>query len=57
MACVYGDESAIVSHELAHEIVKRIPDCRGPIAIPQSHHHVLLDQPLSLVSALRALLY
>lgn len=57
MAYVYGDGSAIVSHELAHEIVSHIPDCRGPIAIPESHHHVLLDQPLSLVCALRALLY
>jgi pimeloyl-ACP methyl ester carboxylesterase len=57
MAYVYGDSSAIVSHELAHEIVSRIPNCRGPIAIPESHHHVPLDQPLSLVSALKALLY
>jgi hypothetical protein len=29
----------------------------GPIEIPECHHHVMLDQPLSLVSALRALLY
>lgn len=57
MAYVYGDDSAVVSHELAHEIVRNIPNCRGPIAIPESHHHILLDQPLSLVAALRALLY
>jgi pimeloyl-ACP methyl ester carboxylesterase len=57
VAYVYGDSSAIVSHELAHEIVGRIANCRGPIAIPESHHHVLLDQPLSLVATLRALLY
>lgn len=57
MAYVYGDSSATVSHELAHEIVRHIPQCRGPIAIPESHHHVMLDQPLSLVAALRALLY
>lgn len=57
VAYVYGDDSAVVSHELAHDIVRHIPDCHGPIAIPESHHHVLLDQPLSLVSALRALLY
>lgn len=56
-AYVYGDNSAIVPHELAHEIVRLIPECRGPIAIPESHHHVMLDQPLSLVAALRALLY
>jgi pimeloyl-ACP methyl ester carboxylesterase len=57
MAYVYGDDSAVVSHQLAHEIVRLIPNCRGPIAIPESHHHVMLDQPLSLVAALRALLY
>jgi pimeloyl-ACP methyl ester carboxylesterase len=54
---IYGDASAIVSRQHAHEIVRHIPNARGPIAIPQSHHHVLLDQPLSLVSALRAALY
>jgi pimeloyl-ACP methyl ester carboxylesterase len=54
---IYGDASAIVSRKHAHEIVRHIPNACGPIAIPQSHHHVLLDQPLSLVSALRAALY
>jgi pimeloyl-ACP methyl ester carboxylesterase len=54
---VYGDHSIIVPHEHAAEIVSHIPNCRGPIAIPESHHHVMLDQPLSLVAALRALLY
>jgi pimeloyl-ACP methyl ester carboxylesterase len=54
---IYGDDSAIVSREHAHEIVRHIPNCRGPVAIPQSHHHVLLDQPLSLVSALKAVLF
>lgn len=54
---IYGDASAIVSRKHAHEIVRHIPNAHGPIAIPESHHHVLLDQPLSLVSALRAVLY
>ena len=54
---IYGDASAIVSRKHAHEIVRHIPNAHGPIAIPQSHHHVLLDQPLSLVAALRAALY
>ena len=54
---VYGDLSAVVTRELAHAIVERLPQGRGPIAIPQAHHHVLLDQPLSLVSALKAVLY
>lgn len=54
---VYGDQSIVVSRELAHAIVKRLKHGRGPIAVPQSHHHVLLDQPLSLVAALKAVLY
>ncbi|MBM0103925.1 alpha/beta hydrolase [Steroidobacter sp. S1-65] len=57
VSIVYGDASAIVSHEHAAELVALIPNCHGPIAIPESHHHVMLDQPLSLVAALRALLY
>jgi pimeloyl-ACP methyl ester carboxylesterase len=54
---VYGDASAVVSRQHAHEIVRCLRNGHGPIAIPQSHHHVLLDQPLSLVAALRAVLY
>jgi pimeloyl-ACP methyl ester carboxylesterase len=54
---IYGDQSIVVSRELAHAIVKSLKQGRGPIAVPQSHHHVLLDQPLSLVAALKAVLY
>ena len=54
---IYGAASAIVSREHAYDIVRHIPNAHGPIAIPESHHHVLLDQPLSLVSALRGVLY
>jgi pimeloyl-ACP methyl ester carboxylesterase len=54
---IYGDASAIVSRQHAHDIVGCLRNGHGPIAIPESHHHVLLDQPLSLVAALRAALY
>ncbi|HJY38582.1 MAG TPA: alpha/beta hydrolase [Steroidobacteraceae bacterium] len=54
---IYGAASAIVSRQHAHDIVSCFRDGHGPIAIPESHHHVLLDQPLSLVAALRAVLY
>jgi pimeloyl-ACP methyl ester carboxylesterase len=55
---IYGDRSAIVSRAHAHAIMKHLRNGRGPIAIPQSHHHhVMLDQPLALVAALRAILY
>jgi len=54
---IYGDRSAVVSRAHAHAIMGHVRDGRGPIAIPQSHHHVMLDQPLALVAALRAILY
>ena len=54
---IYGDQSIVVSRKLAHAIVQRLKHGRGPVAVPQSHHHVLLDQPLSLVAALKAVLY
>ncbi len=54
---LYGDQSAVVSPPLAHAIAVQLKQGRGPIAIPQSHHHVMLDQPLCLVTALRAVLF
>ena len=54
---IYGDQSAVVSRELAHAIVKHLQHGHGPIAVPNSHHHVLLDQPIALVAGVKALLY
>jgi pimeloyl-ACP methyl ester carboxylesterase len=54
---IYGEHSIVVQRERAHAIVGHMRNGRGPIAIPTAHHHVLLDQPLALVSALRAVLY
>jgi pimeloyl-ACP methyl ester carboxylesterase len=56
VAYVYGDRSAVVSAELARQIVKHLRHGTGPIAIASSHHHVLLDQPLALVQTLQELL-
>jgi pimeloyl-ACP methyl ester carboxylesterase len=57
VAYLYGDQSVVVSSELAHAIVGHLKLGSGPIAIRQSHHHVMLDQPLSLIAALKAILY
>jgi pimeloyl-ACP methyl ester carboxylesterase len=51
---MYGELSIVVSPQLAQAIVQRIPNAHGPIVIPQAHHHVMLDQPLKLIEALRA---
>lgn len=53
---VYGELSAIVDAARARRITASLPCSRLPVAIPDAHHHVMLDQPLALISALRALL-
>lgn len=53
---VFGQHSAVVSQAVAERIVKGLPDVRGPIVIPEGHHHLMFDQPLALISTLRALL-
>jgi len=54
---MYGDQSAVVSAELANAIVQHLRQGSGPIVIAHSHHHVMLDQPLALVQALKDVLY
>jgi pimeloyl-ACP methyl ester carboxylesterase len=56
VSVIYGDQSIVMAKPLAEAFTRRLKQGRGPIEIPESHHHVLLDQPLSLVSALRAVL-
>ncbi|MGP3791523.1 alpha/beta fold hydrolase [Pseudomonas sp. B392_1p] len=53
---VYGEESSVVEPWRAKRIASGLRHCRGAIGIPQSHHHLMLDQPLTLVAVLRALL-
>lgn len=53
---IYGEHSKVVNSERAERTVGYLRNVRGPIAIPDSHHHLMLDQPLALVGTLRALL-
>ncbi|MBV8594032.1 MAG: alpha/beta hydrolase [Caulobacteraceae bacterium] len=57
MVHIYGDRSAIV---LRHQEMGRgadtLLDTVVGIVIPDSEHHVMVDQPLALVAAIRALL-
>ncbi|ARR54992.1 alpha/beta hydrolase [Rhizorhabdus wittichii DC-6] len=53
---IYGDRSGVITPELAELIVSLLPNCRAPIVIPHSDHHVLLEQPVALVAVVRALL-
>lgn len=54
---ICGEHSVTVDPVLARRIGASLPaGGRGPIVIPDANHHVLLDQPLALTAALRALL-
>jgi pimeloyl-ACP methyl ester carboxylesterase len=53
---IYGESSALISAHHARRVVDALPNARGPIAIPDGHHHLMLDQPIALISTLRALL-
>jgi pimeloyl-ACP methyl ester carboxylesterase len=53
---VHAEGSSIVSAERALRIVGAIPGARGPVTLARAHHHLMLDQPLALVAALRGLL-
>jgi pimeloyl-ACP methyl ester carboxylesterase len=53
---IYGERSAIISRAFARRVAACIVSGRDPIEIPDARHHILLDQPLALVAALRALL-
>jgi pimeloyl-ACP methyl ester carboxylesterase len=53
---ICGELSMIVPADLGVRIGKALRNGRGPIVIPSAHHHIPVNQPLALVSALRALL-
>lgn len=55
LAHIAGDRSAIVARREQGER-SFLPDDALEIIIPDSAHHIMVDQPLALVAALRALL-
>ncbi|MGL6042881.1 MAG: alpha/beta fold hydrolase, partial [Sandaracinobacteroides sp.] len=56
VALMWGELSALVHGGLIADMAARMPPGSPLIPIPEAHHHVMADQPLALVSALRALL-
>jgi pimeloyl-ACP methyl ester carboxylesterase len=52
---VFGEQSAIVSRDMAERIVSGLPSGRGPFGIPGAHHHLMIDQPIALITLLRGL--
>ena len=55
MVHIYGEHSAIIRR---HQQMPgmRVPDDVHRIVIPDSEHHIMVDQPLALVAALRGVL-
>jgi pimeloyl-ACP methyl ester carboxylesterase len=55
-ALMWGDRSSLMPQALVTAMAGRLPPGTPLIPIPDSDHHVMADQPLALVAALRALL-
>ncbi len=57
MVHIYGDRSAIIRNHRAMGRDRELIAANVPrIVIPDSEHHIMVDQPLALVAALRAVL-
>jgi len=57
LAHIWGDRSEIIRrHSPATGAKDFIPPQAPRAVIPDSEHHIMIDQPLALVSALRTLL-
>jgi pimeloyl-ACP methyl ester carboxylesterase len=56
MAQIFGDRSGIMQRRAAGQRGDFLPDDIPSSAIPDSEHHIMVDQPLALVAALRTLL-
>jgi len=55
-AFIYGEHSAILKGGTLARSLAALPPFTPKIAIPDAAHHIMIDQPLALISALRALL-
>ncbi|HYG28169.1 MAG TPA: alpha/beta hydrolase [Caulobacteraceae bacterium] len=56
LAFVRGEDSLLVTERLEARQREQAPPGSSFVAIPRAGHHVLADQPLSLVTALRTIL-
>jgi pimeloyl-ACP methyl ester carboxylesterase len=55
-ALIFGEKSALVSRATA-SYMSSLMGPRAPVVeVPEARHHVMLDQPLAFIAALRMLL-
>lgn len=50
---IFGEESKLVGDGHAAAMAQRLPDCRFSVPIPRARHHIMFDQPIALIAALR----
>ncbi len=56
LALLRGEHSVVVPPDTAADMYEHMGRRAPVISIPEAHHHLMLDQPLAFVTALRALL-
>ena len=56
VAVLHGELSGIVDEDVTDYMAERLGRTAPFVEIPQAHHHLVLDQPLAFVAAVRALL-
>jgi pimeloyl-ACP methyl ester carboxylesterase len=56
LALVWGERSALMPQETMDYMLAQLPDDIVRFSIPDADHHVMIDQPLATVAALRGLL-
>jgi pimeloyl-ACP methyl ester carboxylesterase len=56
IAVLHGELSSIVDAGITDYMAERLGRTAPFVEIPQAHHHLILDQPLAFVAAVRALL-
>jgi pimeloyl-ACP methyl ester carboxylesterase len=56
IAIIRGSHSKVMTEEIAAFASSIAPAGSPLVEIPEAHHHVIIDQPLAFVAALRALL-
>jgi pimeloyl-ACP methyl ester carboxylesterase len=56
LAVLHGERSSIVDERITDYMAERLGRAAPFVEIPDAHHHLILDQPLAFLAAVRALL-
>ncbi len=56
IALLRGEHSVVVPRETSEYMFELLDRAAPLVEIPQAHHHLILDQPLAFIAAVRALL-